>query len=75
MDWDGKSGSGSVVHGADAVNGVIRAIEFDLEPGSWAPASTWNVFHLRSGDPLKPSKVSTRKAEVELGFIPEDIQK
>ena len=75
LDWDGKSGSGSVVHGADAVNGVIRAVEFDLEPGSWAPASTWNVFHLRSGDPLKPSKFSTRKAEVELGFIPEDIQK
>ena len=59
LDWDGESDADSVLHGLDALNGVIRAIEVDLEPGSWAPASKWNVFHLQSGNPSKPSRFST----------------
>ena len=74
LDWDGESDSDSVLYGSDALNGVIRAIEVDLEAGSWAPASKWNVFHLQSGNPSKPSRFSTRKAEIELGFIPGGFQ-
>ena len=75
LDWDGKLDSDSVLYGADAVSGVIGAIECDLSPGSWAPAGTWNVFHLQSRNSLRRSRFSTRKAELQLGFTPVSIEK